>query len=105
MPSECQTVWAKIKSDVLSGLILAQTVCIGYQQLGDKSDCQAKKVFSYTYSDPRNLLFGWASIYYHILFVSSKHSGMTASMHRLVWAFLCADSYPRGMGGGVLGYL
>ena len=31
-PSECQTVWLQIRSDVLSGLIRVQTVCKGYQQ-------------------------------------------------------------------------
>ena len=32
IPSECQTVWIQIRSDVLSGLIWIQTVCKGYQQ-------------------------------------------------------------------------
>ena len=31
--SECQKVWLQIRPDVLSGLILVQTVCKGYQQL------------------------------------------------------------------------
>ena len=30
--SECQTVWIQIRSDILSGLILYQTVCKSYQQ-------------------------------------------------------------------------
>ena len=30
--SECQTVWILIRPDILSGLILVQTVCKGYQQ-------------------------------------------------------------------------
>ena len=32
MPSECQTVWIKIRPDVLLGLIWVQTVCKGYKQ-------------------------------------------------------------------------
>ena len=32
LPSECQTVWIQIRSDILSGLIRVQTVCKGYQQ-------------------------------------------------------------------------
>ena len=32
MLSECQTVWIKIRPDILLGLILVQTVCKGYQQ-------------------------------------------------------------------------
>ena len=32
IPSECQTLWIQIRPDVLSGLILVQTVCKGYQQ-------------------------------------------------------------------------
>ena len=32
VPSECQTVWAQIRPDVLSGLIWVQTICKGYQQ-------------------------------------------------------------------------
>ena len=32
IPSECQTVWIQIRSDVLSGLIWVQTVSKGYQQ-------------------------------------------------------------------------
>ena len=32
IPSEFQTVWIKIRTDVLSGLIWVQTVCKGYQQ-------------------------------------------------------------------------
>ena len=32
MPSECQTVWIQIRPDVLSGLILVQTVTKEYQQ-------------------------------------------------------------------------
>ena len=38
IPSECQTVWIRIWTNVLSGLIWVQTVCKGYQQrtLGDK---------------------------------------------------------------------
>ena len=32
IPSECQTVWIKIRSNVLSDLICVQTVCKGYQQ-------------------------------------------------------------------------
>ena len=32
LPSECQTDWIQIRSDVLSGLIWVQTVCKGYQQ-------------------------------------------------------------------------
>ena len=37
-PSECQTDWIQIRPDILSGLILVQTVCKSYQQttLGDK---------------------------------------------------------------------
>ena len=31
--SECQTVWFKIRPDILLGLIWVQTVCIGYQLL------------------------------------------------------------------------
>ena len=31
--SECQTVWIQSRSEVLSGLILVQTVCKGYQQM------------------------------------------------------------------------
>ena len=30
--SECQTVLIQIRPDVLSGLVLVQTVCKGYQQ-------------------------------------------------------------------------
>ena len=30
--SECQTVWIQIRTDILSVLILIQTVCKGYQQ-------------------------------------------------------------------------
>ena len=32
IPSECQTVWIKIRPDIMSGLIEVQTVCKGYQQ-------------------------------------------------------------------------
>ena len=32
IPLECQTVWTKIRPDVLSGLVWDQTVCKGYQQ-------------------------------------------------------------------------
>ena len=32
IPSECQTDWIKIRSDVLSSLIVVQTVCKSYQQ-------------------------------------------------------------------------
>ena len=32
IPSECQTVWIQIRSDILSGLIWVQTVCKDYQQ-------------------------------------------------------------------------
>ena len=32
VPSECQTVWILIRPNFLSGLILVQTVCKGYQQ-------------------------------------------------------------------------
>ena len=32
IPSECQTIWIKIRPDVLSGLIWVQSVCKGYQQ-------------------------------------------------------------------------
>ena len=31
-PSECQTVWTQIRTDILSVLIWVQTVCKGYQQ-------------------------------------------------------------------------
>ena len=33
IPSECQTVWIKIRPDILSRLIWIQTVCKGYQQM------------------------------------------------------------------------
>ena len=33
IPSECQTVGMQIRPNFLSGLILAQTVCKGYQQM------------------------------------------------------------------------
>ena len=38
IPSECQTDWIQIRSDVLSDLIWVQAVCKGYQQttLGGK---------------------------------------------------------------------
>ena len=32
IPSECQTVWIKIRPDILPGLTWVQTVCKGYQQ-------------------------------------------------------------------------
>ena len=32
IPSECQTVWTQIRTDVLSVLIWVQIVCKGYQQ-------------------------------------------------------------------------
>ena len=32
LPSACQTVWILTRSDVMSGLIWIQTVCIGYKQ-------------------------------------------------------------------------
>ena len=32
MPSECQTVWIQIRSDVTPDLICVQTVCKSYQQ-------------------------------------------------------------------------
>ena len=31
--SECQTVWIKIRPNILSGLVSVQTVCKGYQQM------------------------------------------------------------------------
>ena len=31
--AEYQTVWSQIRPDILSGLILVQTVCKGYQQM------------------------------------------------------------------------
>ena len=33
MPFECQPVWIQIRPDILLGLIWAQTVCKGYQQM------------------------------------------------------------------------
>ena len=33
IPSGCQTVWIRIRPDVLSGLICVQTVCEVYQQM------------------------------------------------------------------------
>ena len=33
LPSECQTVWIQIRTDILSVLIWVQTVCRGYQQM------------------------------------------------------------------------
>ena len=38
IPSECQTVWIRIRPDLLSGLIWVQTVCKGYQQPSDRVD-------------------------------------------------------------------
>ena len=32
IPSECQTVWLQIRTDVLSGLIWVQTVCKGFNR-------------------------------------------------------------------------
>ena len=36
MTSKCQTVWTKIRTDVLSGLNWVQTVCKGNQQLAEE---------------------------------------------------------------------
>ena len=33
IPSECQTDWIKIRTDILSGLIRVQSVCKGYQPM------------------------------------------------------------------------
>ena len=33
IPSECQTVWNQIRPDILSGLILVQTICKGYHHM------------------------------------------------------------------------
>ena len=43
--SECQTVWIHIRTNILSVLILVQTVCKGYQSADDKS--KAEIVFPY----------------------------------------------------------
>ena len=69
VPSECKTFWIQIRPDVLSGLILIQTVCKGYQQttLGGKelrnlcARCEKfcfwclfptmNQIFSYSWSD------------------------------------------------------
>ena len=32
IPSECQTVWIQVRTDILLGLIWVQTVCKGYKQ-------------------------------------------------------------------------
>ena len=45
MPSGCQTDWIQIRPHILSGLILVQTVCKGYQQSTlEKSPLVAKEL-------------------------------------------------------------
>ena len=37
-PSECQTVWIQIRTDILSGLIKVQTVCNSYRHTSKVAD-------------------------------------------------------------------